>query len=1310
MKVTSTEFSTKASNQFGARYYIKILSEGIEISEVVENLSCEFMVNASRQFSIGNACSQTISFTITNPTNILTGKEITLLQGLKLDSGDIEYVQLGKFTVMKPSDNRGVYRYECVDRMVSKMETVYFSDLSYPTTDIAILQELCTQAGISLANADSLKSHQIKTAPQGYTKREIISYMAQLQGRNAIINSDGNLELIWYNEVDYTVTDDMIYLNGVDEINDETDYELGYLKCKVMSGDSYTTIQSGTGITGIIFENPFMTQEILDEVFSVIGGFSFRSAEFDFLGDFRLELGDVITVTTYGKSYKIPIMKLTHESDGGVITTVESIAETDVENEYDITGPKTKEMDRYYAELVLINEALVNKLSVEYLDVVSAEIKQAIITELSTEFLTVSEAQIKYADIKLANIDVADIGSFFANSGIVTDMSVVDGKVTGVLDSVTINANSITSGTLTTDRLVIRGSEKSLVYELNNITGALQSKDVDTLNGEIITPRTINADRLVANSITANEIDVADLVANTAFINAISTNSVVVGAVNNSNAALSSINGLKIGGRNLLPNSNFTKVAKNSIGIGTNIYPLIWGSFNSGIPNASTSYHAYVDSNTFGYNVIAFNESNGVRNWKAISMQFVTNLPDVYKEMLKSNDTYYLSMDVYQTQKGAKLYGGFYYDNGSQALNFYSGQFNIPTDEISVGYWKRVSVKVPYNNDAVGSSSFILYIYGYGFSSNAILYIKNVKLEKGNKATDWSPAPEDISVENIYTSGTTTINGGLITTGTITADKINVTDLFAQDITATGTITGATLIGSLFKSSKAYSEWDSTKTIEKKITEELTIDEASVNLDYTRKVYEHGTEVVWLDSFKVEKKLGISIDSFVFETRAYDTVDATSTYEKATAYITLNQSYDTIFDINSFELLISCTRGITIEGGSDLSLTHGIFLKNGVVIDESPQDARMGSFLVRGGSNFNGIIYANEKLEVSGANQYPLIVRCDTNNFSGIELVNTTGTLGYIAMNTKDGALYRINSTNTASYPILDSSNIGNYCVLKTGGTYIGSVSFSGGVEVYYTTPYIDFHFNNSSVDYTTRLIENSSGILSVIGGFTVSKNLSVTGSITTSSSLTASGSITTGGGLSVSQDISIASGKSLRSSGLFVLLAGGNNSYYTVVEYASRPVIRPNVNSSYSTQLGSTAYPFYAIFSQTTLQVSDKRLKDNIKDIDSRYLRLWDKLVPKTFNLKSREGSTQIGFIAQDVERSAYEVGLSMEECGFINKEYVVEDNYTGYSYNLSYTDLAVLTHAKVKSHDDRIKQLENDLKVAQATISTLQAQLMSK
>lgn len=126
-------------------------------------------------------------------------------------------------------------------------------------------------------------------------------------------------------------------------------------------------------------------------------------------------------------------------------------------------------------------------------------------------------------------------------------------------------------------------------------------------------------------------------------------------------------------------------------------------------------------------------------------------------------------------------------------------------------------------------------------------YIFCGKLEKGNKATDWTPAPEDTeeSITEVKTiaeqtadkfnwlvkSGTsstdftltdrvasllseqfnidalttfknsaengtsTVINGGAIKAKTIKASSIDVDNLFAQDITATGTITGATLKG-----------------------------------------------------------------------------------------------------------------------------------------------------------------------------------------------------------------------------------------------------------------------------------------------------------------------------------------------------------------------------------------------------------------------------------------------------------------------------------------------------------------------------------
>lgn len=69
-----------------------------------------------------------------------------------------------------------------------------------------------------------------------------------------------------------------------------------------------------------------------------------------------------------------------------------------------------------------------------------------------------------------------------------------------------------------------------------------------------------------------------------------------------------------------------------------------------------------------------------------------------------------------------------------------------------------------------------------------------------------------------------------------------------------------------------------------------------------------------------------------------------------------------------------------------------------------------------------------------------------------------------------------------------------SYLSLSDGGTVTGNVAFNGGfrinnaplelmgegLEIYHATPFIDFHYNKSSADYTSRIIESSSGVLKI--------------------------------------------------------------------------------------------------------------------------------------------------------------------------------------------------------------------------------------
>lgn len=179
-----------------------------------------------------------------------------------------------------------------------------------------------------------------------------------------------------------------------------------------------------------------------------------------------------------------------------------------------------------------------------YLDASSAVITSLQTGKLDTSQLSAEVAKLGYLDAKMANIDFANlnkanIGQLFADVGLISSATITDGHVTGYLDSVEVNANKITAGTLAVDRLLIKDSSGNYKMATYDSSGNLVTT---TVNGSVITNRTITSDHLVAGTITANEINMTNLVGNSAFINAINTNSIVVSASNNASSALSTAN------------------------------------------------------------------------------------------------------------------------------------------------------------------------------------------------------------------------------------------------------------------------------------------------------------------------------------------------------------------------------------------------------------------------------------------------------------------------------------------------------------------------------------------------------------------------------------------------------------------------------------------------------------------------------------------------------------------------------------------------------------------------------------------------
>lgn len=182
----------------------------------------------------------------------------------------------------------------------------------------------------------------------------------------------------------------------------------------------------------------------------------------------------------------------------------------------EIENLKTKKLD---VDIADIKYAAIDDLEAVHADIYDLEADYGQFKNLTTDKFTAVEADIKdldaqklsaqEADIKYANIDFANIGkaaieNFFAKSGMIGDLVVGDGTITGTLVGVTIKGDLIEGGTVVADKLVIKGTD-GLYYKLNTNgeTVGSEQTEYNSLNGSVIT----------AKSITAEKISVHDLVA-----------------------------------------------------------------------------------------------------------------------------------------------------------------------------------------------------------------------------------------------------------------------------------------------------------------------------------------------------------------------------------------------------------------------------------------------------------------------------------------------------------------------------------------------------------------------------------------------------------------------------------------------------------------------------------------------------------------------------------------------------------------------------------------------------------------------------
>lgn len=422
-----------------SRTFLAKVSDGTHsASEEILSLKQASRSVAGDCISVGGAVSSYVEIKMWDPGFTLDGTELEISIGMTIDS-EPEWVPLGLFTAQKPKSDSGVVMFTAYDRIQARMSGAFLSELTYPCDGKAVLAEMAKKTGVPIittnlpdgvmiskraVSTDSIVDEsgnpvtdtKYATPFDGYTYREALSYIAQFYGMFATMDRAGNAVFRWYAAADCSISADRYY-------DDLTLGESVFNVEKIICQAGNDTLSTGEGTACMQLENPVMTQERLTAVHQQIKGLEFLPASVSFLGDPRIDVGDIITVTDKaGNAVKIPVMSLVQDYDGGLLTEVQSFGKVESESSQN-KGPTDQKIDRLYKDLFLVKELVGEKASFGYVYSVSAKVRK-----LETETITA---------------DRIDVNGIFAKD--ITATGTIMGATLkgGTIDGVTITGGAI---------------------------------------------------------------------------------------------------------------------------------------------------------------------------------------------------------------------------------------------------------------------------------------------------------------------------------------------------------------------------------------------------------------------------------------------------------------------------------------------------------------------------------------------------------------------------------------------------------------------------------------------------------------------------------------------------------------------------------------------------------------------------------------------------------------------------------------------------------------------------------------------------
>lgn len=190
-------------------------------SEILQgSLQIDRYCVSGSKIEVGSAIAAELSFDLKNDNGkyddtVFEGAELYVQIGIKdwtvTGTTPTYWIPCGHFIIDTPPRHKTTIKVSALDRMMLFDRLVDRSRLSFPMTVEDLLSRICSICSVTMvSNLTKLvnRTYTIKECPEdaSITYRTLLQWCTALMGACAFMNSDGNLEIKWYEPTGITIT------------------------------------------------------------------------------------------------------------------------------------------------------------------------------------------------------------------------------------------------------------------------------------------------------------------------------------------------------------------------------------------------------------------------------------------------------------------------------------------------------------------------------------------------------------------------------------------------------------------------------------------------------------------------------------------------------------------------------------------------------------------------------------------------------------------------------------------------------------------------------------------------------------------------------------------------------------------------------------------------------------------------------------------------------------------------------------------------------------------------------------------------